>query len=247
MSEKNSDICTTVFEGCWIEQYNFMGFPGSHDYPTFLRRMNGLGHCVGASLFPRKQFNEQALFVEIVSVIAQMENWMVYVNDMMSYYKESMAERDQTSLVNNYVQCDEISLNDALDKLTRDTIHCSEQMVAVFEGKDPQLVATLKAFVQGYVTWHLCDARYRLSELYERGKETATGMKFREYQKKARKVGAVDPKQWATPTVATLVEQGHSVTSSVISSEDFEEKRGAMIQDQPKTTRSILCGLLRIV
>jgi trichodiene synthase len=209
--------------------------------------MNGLGHCVGASLFPKSQFDEQTLFVEIVSVIAQMENWMVYVNDMMSYYKESMAERDQTSLVNNYVQCEEITLNEALDKLTRDTIHCSEQMVAVFEGKDPQLVATLKAFVQGYVTWHLCDARYRLSELNERGKNTPTGMKFREYQEKARKVGAVDAKKWAVPTVAALVEQGHSSTSSNVSSEDFEkEKRGDISQDKTKSKWSILCGLLNL-
>lgn len=207
--------------------------------------MNGLGHCVGASLFPKSQFNEQELFVQIVSVIAQMENWMVWVNDMMSYYKESMAERDQTSLVNNYVQCEEITLNEALDKLTRDTIHSSEQMISVFEGKDPQLVATLKSFVQGYVTWHLCDARYRLGELNERGKEIATGMKFREYQARARQVGAVDPEKWAVPTVAALAEQAHTAPSSVASTDDFE-KEMQIAQQQPKSKWSILCGLLKI-
>lgn len=208
--------------------------------------MNGLGHCVGASLFPKSQFDEQALFVQIVSVIAQMETWMVYVNDMMSYYKESMAERDQTSLVNNYVQCEGITLNEALEKLTCDVIHCSEQMVTVFEGKDPQLVAAVNTFIQGYVTWHLCDERYRLDELYERGKDTPAGMKFRGYQEKARKVGVVDSNTWARPTIATLVEQNHAAIPSLAPSDSIEEEksdRGGRVQQKSKI--KLLCALFR--
>ena len=173
--------------------------------------MNGLGHCVGASLFPAAQFDEQDLFVEITSVIAQMENWMVFVNDLMSFYKEFDDPRDQTSLVNNYCQCEGISLNQALDKLTRDTIHCSEQIFSVFEGKDGQIRATLEAFIHGYVTWHLCDARYRLEEVSKRAGDSPAGMKFSQYTEMARKVGGVDPGEWAFPSVATLVEQRVSI------------------------------------
>lgn len=208
----------SVFEGCWIEQYNFLGYPGAHDYPQFLRRMNGLGHCVGASLFPKAQFDEQALFVEITSVIAQMENWMVFVNDLMSFYKEFDDPRDQTSLVNNYVRVEGITLDQALDKLTRDTIRCSEQMVAVFKDKDAQVLETLKAFVQGYVTWHLCDARYRLKEIYERAGDSPAGAKFRSYHEEASKVGAVNPAEWALPSVLTLVEQAKQSAASDSSS-----------------------------
>ncbi|KAK5991842.1 Trichodiene synthase [Cladobotryum mycophilum] len=82
------------FQACWIEQHNFKGFPGSHDYPGFLRRMNGLGHCVGASLWPADEFDEEKLSLEITTAIAQMENWMVLVNDLFSLYKEHFVERD---------------------------------------------------------------------------------------------------------------------------------------------------------
>ncbi|KAF7505019.1 Trichodiene synthase [Endocarpon pusillum] len=198
------------FQGCWIEQYNFPGFPGSHDYPLFLRRLNGLGHCVGASLFPAAQFDEQALFVEITTAIAQMENWMVFVNDLMSFYKEFDDPRDQISLVINYCKVEGIGLNEALDKLTHDTIHCSEQMLAVFEGKDPKVVATLQAFVQGYITWHLCDPRYRLNEVYERSDDSPIGAKFRQYCEDARRVGQIDPGEWAVPSVIELVAQSDS-------------------------------------
>nr|2PS6_A Chain A, Trichodiene synthase [Fusarium sporotrichioides]2PS6_B Chain B, Trichodiene synthase [Fusarium sporotrichioides] len=194
------------FEGCWIEQYNFGGFPGSHDYPQFLRRMNGLGHCVGASLWPKEQFNERSLFLEITSAIAQMENWMVWVDDLMTFYKEFDDERDQISLVKNYVVSDEISLHEALEKLTQDTLHSSKQMVAVFSDKDPQVMDTIECFMHGYVTWHLCDRRYRLSEIYEKVKEEKTedAQKFCKFYEQAANVGAVSPSEWAYPPVAQL-------------------------------------------
>ncbi|KAL0764982.1 hypothetical protein CaCOL14_012241 [Colletotrichum acutatum] len=201
-----------VFQGCWIEQHNFQGFPGSYDFPGFLRRMNGLGHCVGASIFPKAQFDEKELFTEITSVISQMENWMVFVNDLLSFYKEFDEPRDQTSLVNNYAKCDRITLAEALNKLTRDTIRCSEQIVEVFADKDPSIADTLQTFCQGYVTWHLSDPRYRLRELVTSaaGGDSATAKEFRRYQAAGDLVGAVDPKEWAYPPVADLVED-HSV------------------------------------
>ena len=197
----------TVFQGCWIEQYNFHGFPGSREFPLFLRRLNGLGHCVGASLFPAEQFNEQALFTEITTAIAQMEPLMVFVNDLISFYKEFDDLRDQTSLVKNYCQVEGISLDQALEKLTRDTISCSEQMLNVFEGKDPKVVATLEAFIQGYVTWHLCDKRYRMNEIYERSGDNPLGVKFRNYYEEAKKVGNIDQGEWAVPPVSVMAAQ----------------------------------------
>lgn len=137
---------------------------------------------------------------------------MVFVNDLMSFYKEYDDPRDQTSLVNNYCRVEGIDLNQALDKLTRDTIHCCEQMLVVFEGKDPKVVATLEAFVQGYVTWHLCDKRYRLNEVYERSGDSPVEAKFRHYYEEARRVGYIDQGEWAVPSVAELVAEANEST-----------------------------------
>jgi len=132
---------------------------------------------------------------------------MVFVNDLMSFYKEFDDPRDQTSLVNNYCQCEGIDLDQALDKLTRDTIRCSEQIFAVFEGKNDEIRATLEAFVHGYVTWHLCDARYRLKEVHQRADDSPAGIKFSQYCEIANSVGGVDLGEWAFPSVATLMKQ----------------------------------------
>ena len=200
-------ILLQVFQGCWIEQYNFFGYPGSYDYPKFLRRLNGLGQCVGASMFPSADFDEKELFTEITSVIAQIENWMIFVNDLMSFYKEFDEPRDQTSLVNNYARCDGTTLDEALNKLSRDCIVDSEQIVAVFKDKDPKLANTIFSFCQGYVTWHLSDPRYRLKELCDGAGNSPAGLAFRHYQHAAAETGAVEPKQWAYPLVKDLAKE----------------------------------------
>ena len=143
----------------------------------------------------------------MTSAIAQMENWMVFVNDMMSFYKEFDDERDQTSLVNNYCHTEGINLDQALEKLTRDTIHDSEQLMVVFEGRDSKMEATLKAFIQGYVTWHMCDRRYRMNEVYECCGDGPVAERFRQYYEKAREVGEIQLEEWTTPSVTTLAEE----------------------------------------
>lgn len=146
---------------------------------------------------------------------------MVFVNDLMSYYKEFDDERDQTSLVNNYCQCEGISLDQALDKLTKDTIHDSEQIIEVFKDKDPKIVDTLRCFMQGYVTWHLCDHRYRLYEIYEKAGDSPIAQKFKDYCVKAHKAGRIDSSEWAYPKVIELVaadekQAEHSVKTSEV-------------------------------
>nr|UWK20173.1 trichodiene synthase [Trichoderma rhododendri] len=190
-----------------IEQHNFKGYRGASDYPGFLRRINGLGHCVGSSIWPIELVDEEKHFLEITTAIAQMENWMVWTNDLFSFYKEYFSERDQTSLVNKYAECDGITLDQALDKLCADTIRASEEIMLVWKNKDPKMYEILTRFLQGYITWHLCDDRYRLVEVYEAAGDDATAQKFKKYVESARHVGAIDPARYAVPSVTELAER----------------------------------------
>nr|UWK21989.1 trichodiene synthase [Trichoderma margaretense] len=136
-----------------------------------------------------------------------MENWMVWTNDLFSFYKEYFAERDQTSLVNNYVECEGITLDQALDKLCKDTIRSSEEIIQVFHDKDPKMYEILTSFIQGYITWHLCDDRYRLVEVYEAAGDDPVAQKFKKYAESARRVGAIDPARYCVPSVTELCER----------------------------------------
>ena len=168
--------------------------------------MNGLGHSVGASLFPAKQFDEQALFTEITTAIAHIEYVVLDVNDLLSFYKEFDDTRDQVGLIKNNSIVEGISLDQALDAFTRNAIHRCEQ-IAVFEGKDPSVEATVKAFIQGYTTWQLCDPRYRLKEVYENSGDGPSATKFRHYYEEAQSVGAIDREELAVPSFAAMVKQ----------------------------------------
>jgi ABC-type thiamine transport system substrate-binding protein len=61
----------------------------------------------------------------------------------------------------------------------------------------------------GYITWHLSDPRYRLRDLTANvsGSGNSVADQFCRYQASADRVGAVDPKEWAYPSVVELVEQ----------------------------------------
>lgn len=126
-----------------------------------------------------------------------MENWMVWVNDLISFYKEFDDPRDQTSLVNDYCYVEGLTITEALEKLTSNTLRVSKQIIAVFEDKDPSLAETSLRFMHGYITWHLCDNRYRINEIYEQTGADEVGRKLSCYYEEANKVGWVDPKDWA--------------------------------------------------
>ncbi|KAI1322618.1 trichodiene synthase [Xylariaceae sp. FL0255] len=219
------------FEGCWIEQQNFGGYPGSTDYPEFLRRMNGLGHVVGASLFPTEMFNEQEHMCEITTALSMVENWMAWANDLVSYYKERDDPKDDaTSLVNNYCQVGSLTTEQSLEKLTNNTLRVSGEIVNVFstastehdqasggaKDKDPLVGEILTRFMHGYITWHLCDPRYRIDEIYEQiqGCNDETSRKFCRYFEQANKVGRVDPARWANPTYLQLAAETLEVTDN---------------------------------
>ncbi|KAL8829873.1 MAG: hypothetical protein Q9191_001764 [Dirinaria sp. TL-2023a] len=116
--------------------HNVHDFPGSDTFPVYVRRLSGLGQHVGGSLFPAEQFDEQILLSEIATAIAQVEHVVCHVNDLMSSCKEHGERHDQTNLIRTRCRVEGISLNEALERLTYDTISACEEMLAVFEGRN---------------------------------------------------------------------------------------------------------------
>lgn len=165
---------------------------------------------MGGNLFPAEQFDEQALFPEITTAIAQIENVVIYMNDLMSFYKEFDDPDDQTSLTKNCCRVEGVGLKEAFDRLTRGAIDSCKQLLAIFEGRDPQVRATLEAFVQGFATWHLGDRRYRIKEVYERTGDSLVGMKFRQYYEHASSMADIDISEWAKPSLSELVQNSKS-------------------------------------
>ncbi|KAI0534901.1 trichodiene synthase [Xylaria digitata] len=209
------------FQGCWVESRGFKGYPGSYSFPCFLRRLNGLGGVSGATLFPAVDFDQNKHFEAMATVIAQLEPQVTFVNDLMSFYKETRNPRDGVNLVTNYCRVDGVTLEGALDRVIDDSILACDGLLTLFnrgcEGHNAQVNTTVRDFVHGYVTWHLCDPRYEFHDLYERvtaigissGKDKDLIAKFCQYYEHATEVGGIDPKEWVVPLVdiPTIQEQ----------------------------------------
>lgn len=163
--------------------------------------------------------------MQITSVIPHLEYWEIYVNDIMSFYKEFDCADDQAILVRNYVRCGpEASVEEGLDRVATDAITRSEVLGRVFcanKDIDPHVAATVEAFCQGYITWHLSEPRYRLRELGERAGDSAAARKFREHLD-AGAHAAVDSEYWAYPSVAAMAEaqlRDDAVSGQVVSTD----------------------------
>lgn len=160
----------------------------------FLRRLNCLGGAIAGTLFPAAQFDDKKLVAEISCVIADMDRVVGLINDLFSFYKEY--DQDEANLVTNWCTVDGITMEQALTRLTSDTIQACVRILAILKIENPKVMTTIRSFIHGYVTWHICDLRYRMYEVYDREGLGDWGIRFRGYFDKAMDVGWVDFDEW---------------------------------------------------
>lgn len=189
------------FEGCWIEQYNTYGLRGSVNFPGFLRRLNGLGHVVGGTLFPSREFDDrvQRQFEQIASVTAETEPYTTLANDLLSYFKEFDNSRDEVNLVRNWAYVEDMRIEDAFQRLADETILAGERCVSMVKDLDPGFKETVLGLVHGYVTWHLCDQRYRMADVYKlaRSLDSVEAARFCEYYETTMRAWGFGIDDWA--------------------------------------------------
>ena len=131
---------------------------------------------------------------------------MIFINDLISFYKEFDDPEDEVILVRNYCIVEGISLHQALRKLTSQAVCGCEQLFAVFDDKTPQVKAAIFAFLQGYITWHLTSDRYRMDEVFEQAGDSPDGLEFRRYYEQVRVTVWVSLDEWAVPLASILEE-----------------------------------------
>lgn len=195
------------FQSCWIEQHNFQGYPNSHsDYPFMLRRLGSLGGAVMGTLFSAREFDDQKLFKEFSSLLAQLDGPIAYVNDLLSFFKEFNNEEydnvgDEPNLVSCLHMAHGCTLEEALERVTGLAIDSCVKLFSVIEHMDAEIRIIVQAFVHGFVTWHFVEMRYRFREVYEivdidQLSDDAAKAKFCLYYEKALKAGWVDLDKW---------------------------------------------------
>lgn len=147
--------------------------------------------------------------------MCQIGDWEAWSKDMLSFYKEFDDPRDELTLINNHCVVGNLTLQQGLEKVAESTLRITEQIMSVFADRDSRVKDTITRFMHGYITWHLCDRRDRMAEVYEflRDDDDAVSVKFRQYYEEAYKIGWIDPAEWTGPTFLELVrDQDHRQT-----------------------------------
>ena len=85
------------------------------------------------------------------------------MNDILSFYKEELAGETV-----NYVHLLQVvrrkeSVLEVVHELIEEAVALSDEIDGILIGDAKELWECWKV---GYITYHLCDSRYRLSELY---------------------------------------------------------------------------------
>ncbi|KAG8528567.1 uncharacterized protein KY384_006739 [Bacidia gigantensis] len=187
-------------QGSWLEKRNIIGYPGAHRYPTYLRHLTGLSENGCVSLFPKEIIDEDENLQHIAVLLPHMVTYVDKVNDLFSFYKEVHDPDDRINAATTYSHAHGVTLQESFEYIVEEAVSCLEQIRTVFtKGRVPAVQKVVESTLQGYVTYHICEDRYRLGELTEKGGDDPNATEFSRYYNMIRKVGWFDPSEWPQP------------------------------------------------
>ncbi|KIY53417.1 terpenoid synthase, partial [Fistulina hepatica ATCC 64428] len=133
---------------------------GAQRLPWFIRQRSGLGVAYACFTFPK---NLNLPFMEYVQAIPDMEYWIDVANDLFSFYKEEIVGED-TNFAHTRARVDHKSAMQVVGEFVEELLTCRSVIHTVL-GRHPEILKIWIASENGYIAWHLSQARYRLQEI----------------------------------------------------------------------------------
>ncbi|KAI0643173.1 terpenoid synthase [Trametes meyenii] len=156
--------CLDAFMGMHVEEMTSNGaiVPGATRYPYFLRLRTGLAAAYSHFNFI-KGWRDPAN-VGYLQVLPELDHITVAVNDIISFYKESIVGE-----TNNYIYlratAEKKTALVVLTELVEETVDTVSRIEAI-TAEDPELRAICRSYIMGYVEFHFRAKRYRLDDLH---------------------------------------------------------------------------------
>ncbi|KAL3682259.1 hypothetical protein R1sor_000281 [Riccia sorocarpa] len=147
--------------GCKMESWIPKGVacpPTASRFPVYMREKTGLGETYAYFNFPEKMFPEAKwleLYLPAIPDIAHFTNGM---NDVLSYYKESLDELDE----NTYVKTMSRALGCSALDVWRSSCGRLKALISEIRAtlsRREDLLQAWSSFQDGYIFWHLMEKR----------------------------------------------------------------------------------------
>ncbi|KAF9556238.1 terpenoid synthase, partial [Agrocybe pediades] len=151
--------------GCMLEQVpNIQDMKlsdSASSWPYYLRSKTGSAHAYAFMIFPKEGGIDLSSYIQVIDDIALFIN---LANDVLSFYKEYLAG-EQTNYIHNLAFVAQRTVSETLRDVVDETIRASLRVSKVLKNTDVRALAYWNRFVNGYLTFHFTETRYRLTEL----------------------------------------------------------------------------------
>jgi hypothetical protein len=133
------------------------------DFAYYFRLKTGVAEAYAFMMFPEEQFPEDEYLSTYLPTIWYMQGYLNFTNDIMSFYKESLALED-TNFVHNYAKSHGLVPTESLQRICTEASEAVQRLRSLSKAH-PKVSLAIESFVRGYIVFHLSQPRYRLAEL----------------------------------------------------------------------------------
>ncbi|KAG5942770.1 hypothetical protein E4U53_007165 [Claviceps sorghi] len=135
----------------------------SGQFHDWMRRETGLGDGMAFMMFPDATFPEQRLLDDILVAIPDIADWTPLANDVLSFYKERVVGNEQNGFISNKAASLGVTEIECLEACARRVELLHDRITEVFSANE-ELTAAWKSYKNGYIMFHVKQARYKLKE-----------------------------------------------------------------------------------
>jgi hypothetical protein len=138
---------------------------GATSFPRYLRSKTGYAEPYALLTFPQSVFPEDEWRDHYLPAIPALRDMFEYVNDVMSFYKESIKGVEQRNLICNLAAAQNCTAAEALQQ-TADIVVARVSEIREILKPHPRLLSHAEDCVMAYAAWHLRNTkRYFLHEV----------------------------------------------------------------------------------
>lgn len=130
----------------------------------FVRDKTGAGEVYAHFIFPEHLAAENGHLPTYAPFVACMLDIIDDVNDILSFFKESVVGTEMNTNIMNRARTSCCSPHDVLEQVCRETVETT-YAVSNAVGEKSVVGKLWKDFINGYIMWHICEDRYRLKEI----------------------------------------------------------------------------------
>lgn len=153
--------------GCILERsYDGEVVPikGATKFPGYFRERTGYTEPYAHFCFTEKEFPESEYLHVYLPAIQDLIEFINYTNDILSFYKESIAGPERLNYICNVANTHSLDVGSALRLVSSQVVQNVRNVRTILKDH-PNMVATVDTFCRGYNAWYLNQKRYMLTDV----------------------------------------------------------------------------------